>query len=335
MSKKDKSRTPHLSLSHLIQRALDSQQFFYSFEYSASRDPNPDDLFERISRMTSSLKPLWIDVTWGFGNVGQRSIEMCRRVQKNLSVPCLLHFILTDRTTIQLETDLAKARAAGVRSILALRGYTQAGYDAWQPCEVRKGEVPPPQHADGLIRFIKERHQDWFSIGVAGFPEGHPESKDDLDKDVEHLKLKVDAGAEFIICQFCFDAVVFAAFVTRCRDIGIDVPILPGVMPLTEYSTAKLLSETWGVRLTANIEKKLKDCEESGETERGIECGEEFVTELCRDFLRVQSEGVDTTGTAISGGGLHFFVYDAEWEVRRLLSALSENTIDNEKKQHA
>ena len=317
-SKRKKKKVKHEPISQIIINSLNSNKLFYSFEYSAARDADPNDLFARIQRMTNDLMPSWIDITWGFGNVGQRSIEMAKRVQKELSIPVLLHFILTDRTTQQIEQDLQAIRNAGIRNLLALRGYTQAGYDKWQPTETISGSCPPPQHTDGLVSFIKERHADWFSIGVAGFPEGHPESTN-LSEDVMHLKLKIDAGGEFIICQFCYDANVFHDFVKRCRAVGISVPIIPGVMPLTEYSTAKLLSDTWNVKLGDDIYNELKRCEEEDEIETGREAGKKYVVDLCDNLLNVQKK----KGKGESGG-IHFFVYDAEYEVRGLIDGIEK-----------
>ena len=283
---------------------------FFSFEFSAARDPEPADLFSRIRRMHKREQPLWVDVTWGFGDVGRRSIAAARHVRKEINARVLMHFICTDKTTAELERHLQAARDAGVRSILALRGYTQAGFDSWQPCS--DGDGTEPQHADALVRFIKERHEDFFSIGVAGFPEGHPESSGDLEADVQRLKGKIDAGAEFIICQFCFDPAVFAAFLGRCRTAGIKVPIIPGVMPLTEYSTARLLSDTWGVSLPPSIEVELRECEATCNHDRARSQGEDFTVDMCVELLSLEE----------SSHALHFFVYDAEWEVTRILERL-------------
>eukprot|EP01063_Lacrimia_lanifica_P007681 TRINITY_DN14945_c0_g1_i1.p1 TRINITY_DN14945_c0_g1~~TRINITY_DN14945_c0_g1_i1.p1 ORF type:complete len:344 (+),score=87.81 TRINITY_DN14945_c0_g1_i1:49-1080(+) len=303
-----KEKKGHVPLGAVIEAAVASGAPFYSFEYSAARDPKPQDLYDRVRRMVVDLRPLWVDVTWGFGDVGEKSIAAAKHIQKDLGIPCLMHFILTDKTTAELEKNLADARAAGVRAILAMRGYTQAGYDRWQPCAHGTGDEPV--HADALVQFIRARHGDWFSIGVAGFPEGHPESDGDCDADVRHLKMKVDAGAEFVICQFCFEAAAFERYVARCRAAGITVPILPGVMPLTEYATARLLSDTWGVRLPGPIEGALRAAEAAGDGAAAREAGEAFISKLCRALL--------------AGGapGLHFFVYDAEREIRGLLKKL-------------
>jgi methylenetetrahydrofolate reductase (NADPH) len=323
MKKKKKKKKEHVPLATLISNAMNhSTNFFYSFEFSPARDPNPIDLFNRIERMSNDLKPLWVDITWGFGDIGSRSIDAARQIQKTLNVPVLMHFICTDKTTTQLEKSLNDARSAGVRAILALRGYTQSGFDKWQKCD--DGDGNEPQHADELVRFIKESHGDWFSIGVAGFPEGHPESENGIDDDIIHLKNKIKNGAEFIICQFCFDSTVFHKYVQKCRDNHINVPILPGIMPLTEYSTAKLLSDLWHVKLPTSIEKRLRECQEKG-NDGGRMYGEEFTTDLCESLLRPSNnESKSSNGIGSGGRGLHFFVYDAEWEVRAIINNLKE-----------
>ena len=268
------------------------------------------------------LKPLWIDITWGFGDVGAKTIEACRHVQKTLGLPVLMHLICTDMTTADLDAALSAARLAGVRAILVLRGYTQAGYDRWQPCA---GGL---HFACELCSYIRRAHGDHFSIGVAGFPATHPESRrrdvygepseEERAKDVEHLKAKVDAGADFIICQFTFSVAEWGGFLRRCRAAGIVVPILPGVMPLTEYASARLLSEAWGVSLPAEVAGQLRACAQSADEDGAFECGLAFIAALCDAILHhaacSQGEGL----------GLHLFVYDGEREVRALLEALEE-----------
>ena len=307
----------HTPLAQLITQAVDSGEFFYSFEYSPSRDPRLEDLFARVARM-GALRPLFVDVTWGFGDVGAKSIEAARHIQKKLGIPVLMHLILTDMSIAEIDKALDAARLAGVRAILVLRGYTQAGYDRWQPCE---GGL---MHADELCAHIRRVYGSHFSLGVAGFPSTHPESRlqpgvapsaDERDEDVRWLKAKVDAGADFVICQFTFDLDEWSAFLRRCRAAGIRVPILPGVQPLTEYASARLLASAWGVPLPDAVSTELRKLSDTDDVEGAFECGLRFISQLCDAILRhaiANSEGC----------GLHFFVYDGEREVRALLDVL-------------
>ena len=193
---------------------------------------------------------------------------------------------------------------------------SQAGYDCWQPCA---GGL---QHADDLVRHIRRRHGAHFSLGVVGFPEAHPESRAgagaateaERAEDVRRLKRKVDAGADFVICQFTFDAATWGSFLRRCRAEGIRVPILPGVQPLTEYASARLLASSWRVELPAEVGANLRALQ--GDAEGARACGAAFVAAVCDATLR-QAAGSG------EGLGLHVFVYDGEVETRALLEALA------------
>ena len=122
-----KGKTRAVPLATLIADAVASNRFFYSFEYSAARDPRPEDLHRRVARMADDLRPLWIDLTWGFGDVGARTIAAARHIQKATGLPVLMHLICTDMTVADLDAALDAALLAGVRAILVMRGYTQAG----------------------------------------------------------------------------------------------------------------------------------------------------------------------------------------------------------------
>ena len=323
-----KAKAAHITLAERIAAAVADGTFFYSFEYSPARDPRPEDLHARVYRMYEDLRPLWVDITWGFGDVGLRSIEASRHIQKNLGLPVLMHLICTDMTRKDLDCALDAALMAGVRSILVLRGFTQAGYDRWQRCD------EGCDHADELVSYIRRRHGTHFCLGVAGFPDTHPESRadprqpataDERAEDVRRLKGKVDAGAEFIICQFCFDIAVWHSFLRRCRAAGIRCPILPGVQPLTEHASARLLANAWSVQIPRPIGDHLRELELAADAEGAREYGCKTVAALC-DAILHDDGGSSGTGAELSEGyALHFFVYDAEHEVRALLERLEHH----------
>lgn len=181
--------------------------------------------------------------------------------------------------------------------------YTQAGFDTWQRCSSGPGLT----HAGDLVARIRRRHGDYFSIGVAAFPEGHPESKQnpfepteaELDADVGHLKAKLDAGANFAICQFVFESKRWHSFVVRCRAAGITVPILPGIMPISEHASARLLSHTWAVRLPLVFEKRLFKASAADE-ERGREVVDGRRAE--RKGKRASKDAINSDEDVGSGG---------------------------------
>ena len=108
------------------------------------------------------------------------------------------------------------------------------------------------QHATDLINYIRQRYGDYFDIGVAGYPEGHPEAPD-LETDIMYLKAKIDAGATFVITQMFYDVDMFLAWVTKCRNMGIYVPIIPGIMPITSWTTLLRRTRLMHTRIPPNI----------------------------------------------------------------------------------
>lgn len=178
---------------------------------------------------------------------------------------------------------------------------------------------PGFQYAHELVAHIRKHHGDTFSIGVAGFPETHPESKKDRysasikerDADIQHLKDKINAGADFVLCQFTFDSALFLEFLGKLRATGVKCPVLPGVMPISEHASTRLLSHTWGVRLPPSLEQELQQNADDVDMIRAI--GNDFTCDFCHTVL---------SDPAVTG--LHLFVYDSEQEIKLLLAGLIE-----------
>jgi methylenetetrahydrofolate reductase (NADPH) len=128
------------------------------------------------------------------------------------------------------------AKSAGVQNILALRGDPPKGKHSWAEGDVSGGEC---DRAIDLVKLIRKLHGNYFSVGVAGHPEGHPSSRkgeEGMAAEMRHLKEKMDAGADFIITQFFYDVHVFLDYVKRCRRAGIEALIIPGIMPIQSFS---------------------------------------------------------------------------------------------------
>jgi len=208
----------------------DPKEWYYSFEFFPPKtEAGLDNLLTRIDRMSTRLDPLFIDVTWGeSGSTSARSIAIAAHAQRYCGVDVLLHLTCTGVTKPQLAAFLKQAKSHGVQNILALRGDPPRGKRSWCNDDVSGGEC---DRAIDLVRFIRQEYGDYFCIAVAGHPEGHPASQSE-DEELNHLKEKVDAGVDFIITQFFYDADLFLAYVRRCRSIGITCPILPGILPM-------------------------------------------------------------------------------------------------------
>ncbi|KAG0241285.1 methylenetetrahydrofolate reductase-domain-containing protein [Mortierella sp. GBAus27b] len=216
-----------------IQKAQEEGRPLFSFEYfSPKTAQGMVNLQDRIERMCY-LGPAFIDITWGAG--GSRpaaTLEVVSNAQKVYGVETCMHLICTNNPTDKIDKALNEARACGNQNILALRGDPPHGQSEWTACE---GGL---NYASDLIRYIRKTHGDYFGIGVAGYPEKHPESAS-MEEDLKYLKEKVDAGADFIVTQLFFDVPLFLDWVQKCRDYGITCPIIPGVMPIQAYASFK------------------------------------------------------------------------------------------------
>jgi methylenetetrahydrofolate reductase (NADPH) len=205
-----------------------------------------DNLLLRIDRMVSRLNPIFIDVTWGT-NTQHKSFLIASHVQRYCGVDALLHLTCVDMTRGRMIEILNQCKYCGINNILVLRGDsapTNASNtvvtkgrkeNSWTSSEV-EGNDEGFQYAIDLVKFIREKHGDYFSIAVAGHPDGRhrgansssTSSEVDIDEDIVYLKEKIVAGADYIITQFFYDIDAFISYVTKCRSQGITCPIIPG-----------------------------------------------------------------------------------------------------------
>ncbi|RYH26319.1 5,10-methylenetetrahydrofolate reductase [archaeon] len=197
---------------------------YFSFEFFPPKtEAGVENLYLRMDRMTA-LQPIFVDVTWGAGGCTKElTMAICEYTQTYFGVDVLMHLTCTQLSIDKLKRILAAAKEAGIQNVLALRGDPPKGSLAWEPvsggCE----------HAIDLVKLIRKEYGDFFCIGVAGFPEGHPHSKEtNITQDILHLKEKVDAGADFVLTQFFYDPQIFLAYRDQCVSVGINVPIIPG-----------------------------------------------------------------------------------------------------------
>lgn len=195
-------------ISHLLQK--EGNDFSFSFEFFPPKTASGyDNLLQRIGRYAEK-EPEFLSITWSTRSKSFTSLRLAADAlavtQKNI----LLHLSMTDQTPARIKAILLKAKEIGIRNVLALRGDPHIGDDVWTP--VTEGF----EHAVDLVRFIKQEFQDYFCVGVAAYPEGHKEALS-LEQDIKYLKEKVDAGADFIICQLHFDASKFQTFYEKVR----------------------------------------------------------------------------------------------------------------------
>jgi len=293
-----------------IRDILTGPQPSLSFEFFPPRTPGAwEDLYQAI-RELEPLAPSFVSVTYGAGG-GTRELthDLVVRIKQTTSIPPVPHLTCVGHSEQEVGAILERYAAAGVSNILALRGdppRDQPNYD-WSQGDFR--------HASDLVRFIKKfndsgRHPDprGFGIGVAGFPEGHPATPNRV-AELDHLKAKVDAGADYICTQLFFDNHDFFDFSDRCDLAGIHVPILAGIMPVTSLSGMKRMAElAEGARYPAKLVRALARANSNPESVEKI--GIHYAAEQCASLL--------------DGGvaGIHFYTLNKSYATREIFSAL-------------
>jgi methylenetetrahydrofolate reductase (NADPH) len=274
------------------------KEFTYSFEFFPPKtEKGVEKLFE-VAAAYRDLVPDWFSVTYGAGgSTRELTMELVDQFQKRFSVPTMHHFTCVSHSKTELTEIIGEMKKRNIRNILALRGDPPAGVQHWEPAP------DGLEYSYQLVKLIK-MNDGFFSIGVAGFPEGHIDVPD-KETDSRHLKVKIDAGAEFVITQLFFDNKDYFDYIDRVRKVGVNVRIIPGILPITDYQ--KLIKFCAGCGAT--IPQKVHDifAPIDGDEEATYKAGVKFVIGQCKSLLR--------------GGapGLHFFTLNKLEPVKEIL----------------
>lgn len=195
----------------------------------------------------AQLEPEFISCTWGAGgSTHERTLELCSTAQSLYGLDTLMHLTCTNMEKAKIDEALEQAKKAGIRNILALRGDPPRGHEYWTPVDSEF------QHAIDLVKYIRKHYGDTFCIGVAGYPEGHIDCPD-KNQDMQYLKEKVDAGADFILTQLFYDVDACVTWMQKCRSHGIQVPIVPGIMPIPTYQSFRRMINLCNVKVPDNV----------------------------------------------------------------------------------
>jgi methylenetetrahydrofolate reductase (NADPH) len=298
-------RVPHIG-DKIRQREAEGKKFF-SFEYFPPKTPTGvANLYERAERMAAA-EPLFCDVTWGAGGgTSDITLDLSGNIQRFMGLDVMMHLTCTNMPAGKVREGLDGAKSRGIRNILALRGDPPAGQE-WTQCE--EGFA----FATDLVRFIKAEYGNYFSVCVAGYPEGHPsgflDGKMTMDEEYAHLKEKCDAGADFIITQMFYDVEMFFGFVRKCRDLGITIPILPGILPIQNYSGFTRMTGFCKTAVPAAVTKAITAIrdDESSVRQFGVNLG----IDMCQ---RILNSGLSP--------GVHFYSLNLEKSVMGIIDGL-------------
>jgi len=321
----------------LINKKEDGSKPFVSIEFFPPRtETGVKNLYSRMERMKESINPLFSDVTWGAGgSTAELTLDIAQQLRDTGHV-ANMHLTCTNMEKDGdpkkgVHSALETAKANGILNIVALRGDPAAGQDEWKA-------------ADGgftcaldLVKYIRENFGSDFGISVAGYPEGHPNAislvedpstmteaeearssteggkvytcrDDDYKKEMDYLKEKVDAGADFIITQMFFDTKVFGTFVKDCKTWGINCPIVPGLMCINAFGGFAKMTKFCKTRVPAELMAKMVSIKDDPDAVKAF--GVEFGIQMCQDLIEI---GVDV---------LHFYTLNLEKITYGILTGL-------------
>lgn len=259
---------------------------------------------EETLEILKELSPGFISVTYGaLGSSQDKTISIVRKIKKEMGMEVMSHFTCIGLTEEKVDDYLRQLREAGLDNILALRGDVPQG----MPREIAlQGAY---QYANDLVTSIRKKTGQYFGIAVAGYPESHLEAKS-LEADIEHLKLKVDAGADFIVTQLFYDNQDFYRYRDLVVKKGITVPIVPGIMPIQSVKQIAKITKMCGAKLTPELNDFFCQ-EESLSREAQLDFGIDYAIRQCRDLLEHGAPGI------------HFYTLNRSKAVRAIYLALN------------
>jgi methylenetetrahydrofolate reductase (NADPH) len=284
------------------ERIASSTEPCFSFEFFPPRTDEGERNLGRALAELSRLSPTFVSVTYGAaGSTTERrkTIDIVRHLKRDYGMEAMAHFTCVGATADELRMMLGTMREGGIENVLALRGDPPRGESEWTATE---GGL---SYSRELIELIRDEYD--FSIGAACFPEVHIHAAD-AESDLRYLKQKVDAGARFLITQLFFDNQHYYEFVARAREIGIEVPIIPGIMPITDVGQIRRITGMCGAQIPDGL---LRELELRGDQPGSVaDLGVAYATLQCADLL------------AHGAPGIHFYTLNRSPSTRAILGAL-------------
>jgi methylenetetrahydrofolate reductase (NADPH) len=290
-------------VTDILRFARERGEPVFSFEFFPPKtDEGVRQLFETVEALRP-LGPAFVSVTYGAGgSTRARTVDLVTRLKRETEVEAVAHVTCAGASRDQIAEVLDEVAAAGVQNVLALRGDPPRGERTFEP------HPDGFRYASELVAFIRSQGSRWrFCVGAAGYPEGHVETRD-LAMDLRHLKIKVEAGTDFLVTQLFFENAHYFRFVERARAAGIGLPILPGIMPLTSVDQIERFTALCGASIPAPLRAALEV--RRADQEAALQLGVAYASLQCADLLRRGAPGI------------HFYTLNRSPSTRAILSAL-------------
>lgn len=267
-----------------IKDLFDHQEKTYSFElFPPKTDKGYDNLLKTIAQLCE-LNPDYISCTYGAGGGNrEKTFDVVQHIEEHHRVIGMAHLTCVLNTKDDIAAIVADIKSRGIKNILALRGDPPKDQPDWQPTDDNF------KYSSDLAAFIREKYGEYFGIAVAGFPEGHilcPER----EKDAEFLKVKIEAGADFVITQLFFDNRDYFEYVDRLRRIGVEVRVIPGILPITDYAALQRFCSLCGATVTNEVKKIFEPLQD--DRDATVKAGIEFAIHQCRELMDGGAPGI-------------------------------------------
>lgn len=292
-----------MKITDLLRYARERGEPVFSFEFFPPKTAEGERaLFETVEALRP-LGPAYVSVTYGAGgSTRQKTVELVKRLKRDTEVEAMAHVTCVGSSRDEIAAVLDEVAEVGVQNVLALRGDPPRGQAAFAP------HPDGFRYASELVTFVRSRPERWrFCIGAAAYPEGHVETRD-LARDLENLKLKVDAGVDFLVTQLFFDNPRYFAFVDRARAAGIRVPIVPGIMPFTNVEQVERFTAMCGASIPPPLHAAMEVRRDDPDGAR--ELGVAYASLQCADLLRRGAPGI------------HFYTLNRSPSTRAIVAAL-------------
>jgi methylenetetrahydrofolate reductase (NADPH) len=284
-----------------ISQLFASGKLLFSFEFFPPKDEAAGRALMDTITQLRELKPDFVSVTYGAGgSTRTKTIELVSRIKQEVGIEPAAHLTCVGHSKQEIAGILSELSQRGIENIIALRG------------DPPKGETTFKAHPDGfryaseLADFIAKTGQ--FTFGVAGYPEKHPEAPS-LEVDLQHLKRKVDAGASFVTTQLFFHNGYYFDFVARARAVGVKVPIIPGIMPVTNFAQVQRFAQLCGAHIPKELFNELAAVQ--GDLDAVARVGVRHAAEQCRELLQKGAPGI------------HFYTLNRSHATREILASLA------------